>query len=96
MRPQRGQFSAPGAGQFGNTGRNFFVGPHYFELDASLLKRVPINERVKLEFRADATNLTNYASSAPDHGHHQHDLRPHSELPVSSSRKIQLGAKIHF
>jgi hypothetical protein len=56
---QRGQFSAPGAGQFGNTGRNFFVGPHYFELDSSLLKRIPISERFKLEIRADATNLTN-------------------------------------
>ena len=38
---ERAKFSAPGAGQFGNTGRNYFVGPHYFEIDASLLKRIP-------------------------------------------------------
>jgi hypothetical protein len=62
---QTAQFSIPAAGQFGNTGRNFLVGPHYFELDASLLKRVPVNDRVKLEIRADATNLTNSVAFGP-------------------------------
>ena len=37
-------------------GRRF---THYVEIDASLLKRVSLNERFKLEVRADATNLTN-------------------------------------
>ena len=36
----RAKFSAPGAGQFGNMGRNFFIGPHWFEIDSSLLKRI--------------------------------------------------------
>ena len=68
---ERAKFSAPGAGQFGNTGRNYFVGPHYFEMDASLLKRVAVTERVRLEFRGDATNLTNSEFRRADHGHHQ-------------------------
>src|SRR5215831_14942407 len=29
----RAKFSAPGAGQFGNLARNFFLAPHYFEMD---------------------------------------------------------------
>ena len=91
------KFSAPGAGQFGNTGRNFFVGPHFFELDASLLKRVPITERFKLEFRGDATNLTNSVSFGPP----TTDITSSTfgrirSTTTSSSRKIQVGAKLYF
>ncbi len=94
---ERAKFSAPAAGQFGNTGRNFFLAPHYFELDSSLLKRVQMTERIRLEFRADATNLTNtpcFAAPTTDitsstFGRIRNSLS-------SSSRKIQLGAKIHF
>jgi hypothetical protein len=93
----RAKFSAPGAGQFGNTGRNFFIGPHWFEIDSSLLKRIPVNERVKLEIRADATNLTN----TPSFGGPTTDITSSTYGRIrntvsSSSRKIQLGAKIHF
>jgi len=94
---QRSQFSAPGAGQFGNTGRNAFVGPHYFELDASLLKRIPINERFKLEVRADATNLTNSVMfAAPTTDITSSIFGRINNSVTSGSRKIQLGAKIHF
>jgi hypothetical protein len=94
---ERAKFSAPGAGQLGNTGRNYFVGPHYFEMDASLLKRVAINERVKLEFRGDATNLTNsVAFSAPTTDITSSIFGRIRNSVSSSSRKIQLGAKIHF
>ncbi len=93
----RAKFSAPGAGQFGNTGRNFFIGPHWFEIDSSLLKRIAVNERVKLEVRADATNLTN----TPSFGGPTTDITSSTfgrirNTVSSSSRKIQLGAKIHF
>ena len=94
---ERAKFSAPGAGQFGNSGRNFFIGPHYFELDASLLKRISINERMKLEIRADATNLTNTPSFAAPTTDITSSIfgRIRNSLS-SSSRKIQIGAKIHF
>jgi hypothetical protein len=94
---ERAKFSAPAAGQLGNTGRNYFLGPHYFEMDASILKRVAIKERVKLEFRGDATNVTN----TPEFGVPTADItssifgRIRNSL-TSGSRKIQVGAKIHF
>jgi hypothetical protein len=93
----RAKFSAPGAGQFGNTGRNFFIGPHWFQIDASLLKRVPLTERLRLEVRADATNLTN----TPSFGGPTTDITSSTfgrirNTVSSSSRKIQLGAKIRF
>jgi hypothetical protein len=94
---QRAQFSAPAAGQFGNTGRNAFVGPHYFELDTSLLKRVPLTERVKLEIRADATNLTNSVEfAAPTTDITSSIFGRIRNSVTSGSRKIQLGAKIQF
>ena len=94
---QRAQFSAPGAGQLGNTGRNFFVGPHFFDLDSSLLKRVPVSERFKLEFRADATNLTNSVSfDAPTTDITSATFGRIRSSTTSGSRKIQVGAKLYF
>jgi Carboxypeptidase regulatory-like domain/TonB-dependent Receptor Plug Domain len=94
---ERSKFSAPAAGQFGNTGRNYFLSPHYLEMDASILKRVAIGERVKLELRGDATNLTNTPSfAAPTTDITSSTFGRIRNSLSSSSRKIQLGAKVHF
>jgi hypothetical protein len=94
---QRAQFSAPAAGEFGNTGRNFFVGPGFYDLDASLLKRVPLTERFKLEFRGDATNLTNTVSfGAPTTDITSSTFGRIRSTTTSGSRKIQVGAKLYF
>jgi hypothetical protein len=81
----------------GNTGRNFFLGPHYFVLNSSLLKRIPITERVKLELRGEATNLTNSVMF----GNPTTDITSSTfgrirDTTTSGSRKVQIGAKIHF
>ncbi len=52
-------FSAPAANTFGNLGRNVLHGPNLFDIDASIFRRFPIRERLNLEFRAEAFNLTN-------------------------------------
>ena len=91
------KFSAPAAGEFGNSGRNFFLGPRYVELDASLLKRVALTERMKLEVRADATNLTNTVSfGTPTTDITSGTFGRIRNAVSSGSRKIQLGAKIRF
>jgi hypothetical protein len=43
----------------GNTNRNEFRGPGYFQFDLSLAREFPITERVKLQLRAEAFSLTN-------------------------------------
>jgi hypothetical protein len=55
-------FSAPGAFQFGNTGRilNWVRGPMIASEALSLQKQIPIAERVKAVLRADATNPFNF------------------------------------
>ncbi|MCX6613332.1 MAG: TonB-dependent receptor [Acidobacteria bacterium] len=55
-------FTFPGAGEIGNSGRNAFRGPKFFNTDASIVKPIPITERIKMQFRAEAYNLLNRAN----------------------------------
>ncbi|HTU49918.1 MAG TPA: hypothetical protein VMF56_04945, partial [Acidobacteriaceae bacterium] len=49
-------------GTFGNSGRNSFIGPSYFDTDMSLVKNFPLpRESSKVQFRADFFNLFNRA-----------------------------------
>jgi hypothetical protein len=54
-------FSIPLAGEYGNSGRNAFRGPGYFNIDSSLVKRfkIPGTEGQTVTFRAEAYNLLN-------------------------------------
>ena len=59
---QVAQFTFPGAGQFGTSGRNAFRGPRFFNVDLSLSKPIAITERLKLQLRAEAYNALNHAN----------------------------------
>jgi hypothetical protein len=52
-------FANPAAGTIGNVGRDILHGPNLFAINASLFRRFDITERIKLEFRAEAYNLSN-------------------------------------
>jgi hypothetical protein len=41
-------------------------GPSYVNLDASLVKRFKVNDRIAAEFRVDAFNATNTRTGRPD------------------------------
>jgi hypothetical protein len=56
---ERDRFSQPAPGEVGNTGRNFFIGPAYREVDISVLRSFRITERMSIDARVDARNLTN-------------------------------------
>lgn len=58
----RALFSAPAPGSIGNTGRNFFLAPNYFQWDASMLKRIKITETMSFDLRFDARNVLNHPS----------------------------------
>lgn len=55
-------FTFPGAGEIGNSGRNSFRGPGFFNMDVSIVKPIPITERVKMQFRAEMYNMWNHAN----------------------------------
>src|SRR5437016_519633 len=52
-------FAAPTGVRFGSSGRNLLRGPGIVNLDLGLFKKIPIRERVTLEFRAEAANFSN-------------------------------------
>jgi hypothetical protein len=49
---------------YGNTNRDQFRGPGYFNMNLSLAREFSLTERFKLQVRADATSLTNTAHFA--------------------------------
>ncbi|MBI5083417.1 MAG: TonB-dependent receptor [Acidobacteria bacterium] len=94
---QVAKFSNPTMGELGNTGRNFFVSPGGWGIDASFLKRTALTERYHLELRADMTNAFNHPIFGPPTATVSSTIfgRIRNSV-ISGSRKIQLGAKFSF
>ncbi len=91
------KFSAPAAGSFGNTGKGYFFGPRVFDIDMALIKRIQIHEKMNLEVRADATNITNTPSfGLPTATFTSATFGRIGSSVESGSRKIQLGLKFNF
>jgi hypothetical protein len=57
---QIAQFAFPDAFSIGNSGRNVFRNPAFYETDASLVKKFKITETHNIQFRAEAYNLFNH------------------------------------
>ncbi|MDQ6787904.1 MAG: TonB-dependent receptor, partial [Acidobacteriota bacterium] len=95
----RTRFSIPALGSIGNTGRNYFISPRYFQTDASLSKKFKLTERFNFDLRLDAKNLTNNPSfDIPGYV-----LPPVSttfgrirDSVVSNARRMQVSVKLNF
>jgi hypothetical protein len=80
------------AGQFGSEGRNAIRGPGIANVDLSLLKSIRVNEKVRLQFRAEWFNIANHANfGLPDN-----DLASPNfgrVLEAGPPRLVQFGLK---
>ncbi len=83
------------AGQFGNEGRNVVRGPGIEDVDLSLFKYFNIDERRRIQFRAECFNLLNHANL----GLPENDLQSPAFgqiLQAGPPRLLQLAIKLIF
>jgi Carboxypeptidase regulatory-like domain/TonB-dependent Receptor Plug Domain len=93
----RALFSAPAPGSIGNTGRNFFLAPNYFQWDASLSKTFAITERINFNLRVDARNVLNNPSfDNPTAVITSALFGRINDTVTNNARRIQLSGKISF
>jgi len=92
--------TTPAAGTFGNCQVGAFDGPGYKSADLSIAKDFRITETQGIEFRMDATNITNtpiFGFGEEYSGQHTAGAANYGEIFASQgSRQIQLVLKYHF
>ncbi|MBK6724000.1 MAG: TonB-dependent receptor [Acidobacteria bacterium] len=85
----------PGA-PFGNTARNFLVGPGQKNLDISFIKMIPFSERVRGEFRTELFNAFNFVNYANPNNNLIGANFGRIERASTGPRVIQLAFKLSF
>jgi hypothetical protein len=100
---QLAMFSQPNPGELGNLPRNFFIGPDYWETDASLLKKFRLTEKISFDLRVDAKNLTNTPNFNAPSTVFPADKNLSGSLfgrinadVVNTARRIQFSGKLSF
>jgi len=97
------RFSIPNPGEQGNTPRNYFIGPSFFETDLSLSKKFKFTETLSFDLRVDAKNLTNTpnfnipSTTFPSNNNLSGSIfgRINADV-VNNARRIQFSGKINF
>jgi hypothetical protein len=89
-------FTVPSAYTWGNSGADILREDHFKNLDLSLFKQFMVNERTRLQFRAEAFNLTNSPSFAAPGTNIDSASGGVVTSTISTPRNIQFGLKLIF
>jgi hypothetical protein len=97
----RAAFALP-VGTFGNAGRNIVYGPSLVNFDVSVIKAVPLTERIRLQIRGEIFNVFNHpnfdqpnlTSTSASFGQIFNTLG--RTIGFGTSRQIQLAARFNF
>jgi len=93
----RSLFTVPVPGSIGNSGRNFFLAPPYFQWDASLSKSFSITETVSFSLRFDARNVLNNPSfDNPTAVISSSIFGRINDSVTNNARRIQVSGKLSF
>jgi hypothetical protein len=95
---KRGIFSVPEPGKLGNTGRNFFIAPSFFNMNLAIGKSTRITENHRIEYRLEMQNVTNTPSfGLPESATLTSTLFGRARgNTTSGSRKMQMALKYYF
>jgi hypothetical protein len=89
-------FSNPGAGTAGSLQLTPVSGPRYFNMDINLMKRFFINERMNVEFRAEAFNVWNNVNFFVGENHNINDTAFGQISQSFDPRILQFALKFTF
>jgi len=98
-------FTMPTAGTFGNVSRGAMRGPGLVNVDTSFFKRIKINERLSMQFRAEAFNILNHANygypnsiiyGGNSSSYSTVDTAGATTFTSNFSRQLQLALKLMF
>lgn len=98
----KSQFPTPAAGQYGTLGRNAGRGPGFAQMDMALSKTMQLNERFRMQFRAEMFNLLNHPNFANPSGYLDDVNFGNSTSTIGTrvgtgtSRQTQLAMKFIF
>jgi len=81
---------------FGNTGRNVLIGPGLFTWDLGTDKDFRLNEKVRLQFRAEFFNVLNRANFGLPSGSIGSASAGTITSVVTSARQIQFALRLHW
>src|SRR5579883_356173 len=85
-----------GTPRFGNSGRNILTGPGMTNVDASVIKTIPIRDRFNAEFRGDVFNLFNHPNFALPNVTIGSGVVGIISNTAGHNREIQLSLKLSF
>jgi len=89
-------FTLPAAFTYGNSGADILREGNFKNLDLSLFKQFQFNERTRLQFRAEAFNLTNSPSFSAPGTNIDTASGGVVTSTISAPRNIQFGLKLIF
>jgi hypothetical protein len=89
-------FAAPPANTYGNSGRGVLYGPGTQTLDTSLSRTFPFRNRFRLQFRADAFNLTNTPQFGFPNANIGSPTAGRITSTVGDNRSMQFALKLDF
>jgi hypothetical protein len=89
-------FVLPASFTYGNSGGNILREDKFKNLDLSLFKQFQFNEHTRLQFRAEAFNLTNSPSFSAPGSNIDTASGGLVTSTISSPRNVQFGMKLYF
>jgi hypothetical protein len=89
-------FVSPVGFAFGDSGRNILTGPRLAQWDFSLFKNIPINDRFRMQFRAESFNIFNHPNFGLPNAAIGTSAAGTISSTVSSPRQNQFALKLLF